>query len=70
MSIQPHDEVFAKFGVRLVAPLGGRLNQHWLATRSGVPALAEFIALNSPLALALRCIIVTGDTALCIADWC
>ncbi|MFL5807360.1 MAG: hypothetical protein ACJ8CR_37230 [Roseiflexaceae bacterium] len=27
---EPHDEVFAKFGVRLVAPLGGRLNQHWL----------------------------------------
>ena len=26
----PDDEVLARFGVRLVAPLGGRLNQHWL----------------------------------------
>ena len=26
----PNEEVLAHFGVRLVAPLGGRLNQHWL----------------------------------------
>src|SRR5262245_24363737 len=30
MSIQPSDEVLKRFGVRVVAPLGGRLNQHWL----------------------------------------
>ena len=30
MTIQPSDEVLERFGVRLVAPLGGRLNQHWL----------------------------------------
>lgn len=30
MSVQPSDEILAQFGVRLVAPLGGRLNQHWL----------------------------------------
>jgi len=30
MSIQPSSEVLAQFDVRLVAPLGGRLNQHWL----------------------------------------
>ena len=32
MSIQPGDEVLDRFGVGLVAPLGGRLNQHWLVT--------------------------------------
>jgi Ser/Thr protein kinase RdoA (MazF antagonist) len=30
MSIQPSDEVLERFGVRSLAPLGGRLNQHWL----------------------------------------
>src|SRR5262249_4275731 len=30
MSIQPGAEVCATFGVRPVASLGGRLNQHWL----------------------------------------
>ena len=30
MTISPGTEVLAAFGVRLVAPLGGRLNQHWL----------------------------------------
>jgi len=30
MAIQPSDEVLERFGVRLVTPLGGRLNQHWL----------------------------------------
>jgi len=30
MAIQPSDEALEQFGVRLVAPLGGRLNQHWL----------------------------------------
>ena len=33
--MQPGDEVLATFGVRLVAPLGGRLNQHWLVERRG-----------------------------------
>jgi Ser/Thr protein kinase RdoA (MazF antagonist) len=28
--IEPSAEVLAAFGVRLIAPLGGRLNQHWL----------------------------------------
>lgn len=30
MSLQPSDEVLERFGVRVLAPLGGRLNQHWL----------------------------------------
>jgi aminoglycoside phosphotransferase (APT) family kinase protein len=30
MSIQPSDEILERFGVRLVVPLGGRLNLHWL----------------------------------------
>ena len=30
MAIQPSDEVLERFGVRLLTPLGGRLNQHWL----------------------------------------
>lgn len=32
-SLQPDDEVLQRFGVQLVAPLGGRLNQHWLVER-------------------------------------
>jgi aminoglycoside phosphotransferase (APT) family kinase protein len=28
--MQPSDEILTHFGVRLVAPLGGRINQHWL----------------------------------------
>lgn len=28
--MQPNDEILTRFGVHLVAPLGGRLNQHWL----------------------------------------
>jgi Ser/Thr protein kinase RdoA (MazF antagonist) len=30
MAIEPISEVLERFGIRLVAPLGGRLNQHWL----------------------------------------
>lgn len=30
MAIQPSDAVLKRFGVRVIAPLGGRLNQHWL----------------------------------------
>jgi len=30
MPMQPDDEILTHFGVRFVAPLGGRLNQHWL----------------------------------------
>lgn len=30
MSVQPTEEVMARFGVQVVAALGGRLNQHWL----------------------------------------
>jgi Ser/Thr protein kinase RdoA (MazF antagonist) len=30
MSMQPSGEVLRRFGVRVVASLGGRLNQHWL----------------------------------------
>jgi Ser/Thr protein kinase RdoA (MazF antagonist) len=30
MTPQPSNEVLERFGVRLVAPLGGRLNLHWL----------------------------------------
>jgi aminoglycoside phosphotransferase (APT) family kinase protein len=32
---QLNDEVLAWFGVRLVAPLGGRLNRHWLVEAQG-----------------------------------
>jgi Ser/Thr protein kinase RdoA (MazF antagonist) len=35
MAIQPGGEVLARFGVRVVAPLGGRLNQHWLVEARG-----------------------------------
>ena len=28
--MEPSDEILTHFGVRLLAPLGGRLNQHWL----------------------------------------
>lgn len=30
MEMQPDNEVLAQFGIQLVVPLGGRLNQHWL----------------------------------------
>jgi Ser/Thr protein kinase RdoA (MazF antagonist) len=32
-AIWPGDDVLAAFGVRAVAPLGGRLNRHWLVAR-------------------------------------
>jgi aminoglycoside phosphotransferase (APT) family kinase protein len=35
MSPHPSDEVLERFGARLVAPLGGRLNQHWLVEARG-----------------------------------
>jgi Ser/Thr protein kinase RdoA (MazF antagonist) len=35
--MQPLDEVLETFGVRVVAPLGGRLNQHWLVHGRGEP---------------------------------
>lgn len=34
-AIWPGDEVLAAFGVRAVAPLGGRLNRRWLVARGG-----------------------------------
>ena len=33
MDAMPGDDVLAVFGVRAVAPLGGRLNGHWLVER-------------------------------------
>ncbi len=33
--MEPSAEVLALFGVRLVAPLGGRINQHWLVEAQG-----------------------------------
>lgn len=33
--MEPSDEVLALFGVRLVAPLGGRINRHWLVEAQG-----------------------------------
>ena len=30
MSLEPGEETLERFGVQIVAPLGGRLNQHWL----------------------------------------
>ena len=32
MTMPPSSEVLEKFRVRLAAPLGGRLNQHWLVS--------------------------------------
>lgn len=34
-SMWPSDDVLEAFGVRVVAPLGGRLNQHWLVDARG-----------------------------------
>jgi Ser/Thr protein kinase RdoA (MazF antagonist) len=36
MVSQPSAEALARFGARLVAPLGGRLNQHWLVEARGM----------------------------------
>ena len=33
--MQPPDEVLETFGVRVIEPLGGRLNQHWLVHGQG-----------------------------------
>ncbi len=33
--MQPSDEVLMQFGVRLIASLGGRINQHWLVEAHG-----------------------------------
>lgn len=33
--MEPSNEVLALFGVRLVAPLGGRINRHWLVDAQG-----------------------------------
>ncbi len=35
MAIQPSAEVLRHFGVRVIAPLGGRMNQHWLVETCG-----------------------------------
>ncbi|MCA1596305.1 MAG: phosphotransferase [Chloroflexi bacterium] len=35
MSIQPSSEVLRRFNVQLIAPLGGRRNQHWLVECRG-----------------------------------
>lgn len=37
MRMQPCDEALEAWGVRMVAPLGGRLNQHWLVQGRGEP---------------------------------
>jgi Ser/Thr protein kinase RdoA (MazF antagonist) len=43
MSTQPSDEVLERFGVRVVAPLGGRLNRHWLVeSRRGTLVLRRW----------------------------
>ncbi|MEO7912013.1 MAG: hypothetical protein ABIV47_20405 [Roseiflexaceae bacterium] len=33
MEIQPSDEVLKRFGGRVLAALGGRLNQHWVSVQ-------------------------------------
>lgn len=33
--MQPSAEVLTQFGVRFIAPLGGRINQHWLVEAQG-----------------------------------
>ena len=35
MSLEPDHDVVKRFGVEVVAVLGGRLNQHWLVNRRG-----------------------------------
>lgn len=35
MLIQPSDEVLRWFNIQVIAPLGGRLNQHWLVECRG-----------------------------------
>ncbi len=35
--MQPSEEVLAHFSVRLISPLGGRVNQHWLVEAQGEP---------------------------------
>lgn len=35
MSLPPSAEILETFGVRVVSPLGGRLNQHWLVEARG-----------------------------------
>src|SRR6188768_3920405 len=35
MTSRPSDAVLEQFGVRLIAPLGGRLNLHWLVEARG-----------------------------------
>ena len=46
MVIQPSDEVLARFGVRVLAALGGRLNLHWLVAALGWPVAP---ALDAPI---------------------
>ena len=33
--MEPSNEFLALFGVRLIAPLGGRINRHWLVDARG-----------------------------------
>jgi hypothetical protein len=33
--VSPGDEILETFGVRVVAPLGGRINRHWLVESRG-----------------------------------
>jgi hypothetical protein len=35
MEIQPSAEILDRFDVRVLAALGGRLNQHWLVAARG-----------------------------------
>ena len=46
--MQPSDEILSHFNVRLVAPLGGRVNQHWLVEAQGEQLVLRRWAL-SPL---------------------
>jgi hypothetical protein len=34
-AVSPSDEILETFGVRVVAPLGGRINRHWLVESRG-----------------------------------
>jgi Ser/Thr protein kinase RdoA (MazF antagonist) len=42
--VQPPDEVLGTLGVQVIAPLGGRINQHWLVQCRGKPLVLRLWA--------------------------
>lgn len=55
MTTRPPDEILERFGIRVVAPLGGRLNQHWLVQSGGADlVLRRCSTFRSDVAYELR----------------